>query len=138
MHNQAQARRQAASAYARVGLASNAMSASPHQLITLLFDAARAALRKAGFALSAGDVAARGSALTRAIDIIERGLRAALDLDRGGALAQQLDALYAYMTRRLLVANLHADGQAIAEVERLLGDLADSWQQIGSRSEGPA
>ena len=63
---------QAARAYADVGLTSKAMSASPHQLIVMLFDGALAALRKAGFALAAGDVPARGMALSKAIDIIDR------------------------------------------------------------------
>lgn len=122
---------QAARAYADVGLTSKAMSASPHQLIVMLFDGALAALRKAGFALAAGDVAARGNALSKAIDIIERGLRDALDLERGGELAERLDSLYDYMVRRLIHANLRGDGEAIAEVERLLDDIASAWKQIG-------
>lgn len=131
MHAFAQPR-QAARAYARVDLSSNAMSASPHQLVTLLFDGAQAALRKAGQAIAVGDAQARGTALSKAIDIIERGLRAGLDLDQGGELAVQLDLLYDYMTRRLLIANLKADGAAVAEVERLMGGIASSWKEIGS------
>lgn len=123
--------RQAAHAYASVGLASSAMSATPHQLLVMLFDGAQAALRKAGFALTAGDVAGRGAALSKAIDIIERGLRAALDIERGGELAERLDALYDYMIRRLMQANLRADARAIAEVEQLLDDIASAWKQIG-------
>ena len=122
---------QAARAYADVGLTSKAMSASPHQLIVMLFDGALAALRKAGFALAAGDVPARGKALSKAIDIIERGLRDALDMERGGELAERLDSLYDYMVRRLIHANLRGDGEAIAEVERLLDDIASAWKQIG-------
>ncbi|HET7313525.1 flagellar export chaperone FliS [Salinisphaera sp.] len=123
--------RQAAQAYANVGLTSGVTSASPHQLVVMLFDGAQAALRKAGFALSAGDVPARGVALSKAIDIIERGLRAALDIERGGELAERLDALYDYMIRRLMQANLRGDGEAIAEVENLLDDIASAWKQIG-------
>lgn len=123
--------RQAAQAYANVGLQSSAISASPHQLIVMLFDGAHAALRKAGYALEAGDIAARGTALSKAIDIIERGLRAALDPDRGGDLAVQLDSLYDYMVRRLLHANRHGDAAAIGEVEHLLGEIASAWKQIG-------
>lgn len=123
--------RQAAQAYASVGLQSGAMSASPHQLIVMLFDGAQAALRKAGYALAAGDVSARGMALSKAIDIIERGLRAALDMERGGDLAERLDSLYDYMVRRLMHANLKNDAEAIQEVERLLEDIASAWKQIG-------
>ncbi|WP_423821858.1 flagellar export chaperone FliS [Salinisphaera sp. SPP-AMP-43] len=123
--------RQAAQAYASVGLQSGAMSATPHQLIVMLFDGAQGALRKAGYALAAGDVSARGMALSKAIDIIERGLRAALDMERGGELAERLDSLYDYMVRRLMHANLRNDAEAVQEVERLLDDIASAWKQIG-------
>lgn len=126
MHTQSAAR-----AYASIGIESQALGASPHQLIVMLFDGAQAALRKAGHALASGDVAARGRALSKAIDILEKGLRAALDTDRGGPLALRLDALYDYMTRRLLQANLYADRDAIDEVSSLLEDIASAWKQIG-------
>ncbi|RJS95195.1 flagellar export chaperone FliS [Salinisphaera sp. Q1T1-3] len=122
---------QAARAYANVGLSSGAMSASPHQLIVMLFDGAQGALRKAEYALSVGDVGGRGSALSKAIDIIERGLRAALDMERGGTLAERLDALYDYMIRRLMQANLRGDAEAISEVARLLEEIGSAWKQIG-------
>ncbi|MDA3921251.1 MAG: flagellar export chaperone FliS [Salinisphaera sp.] len=123
--------RQAASAYEHLGLQSAALSASQHQLITMLFDGAATAMRKARVLDSAGDVPARGTALSKAIDIIERGLRAALDFERGGELAVQLDSLYDYMIRRLMLANLRSDMGMVSEVEQLLDNVASAWKQIG-------
>lgn len=128
MYNQ-----QAAQAYASMGVESNAMSASPHQLIVMLFEGVQGALRKAGHALEAGDIPRRGQALSKAIDLIERGLRASLDTERGGGLAASLDSLYDYMIRRLMQANLKGDGEAITEVSQLLNEIATAWDQIESQ-----
>jgi flagellar protein FliS len=123
--------RQAAQAYTNVGLESNAMSASPQQLIGMLFEGAQGALRKASHALERGDIPQRGQALSKAIDIIERGLRASLNTEKGGELAAHLDSLYDYMIRRLMRANLKGDGEAITEVSRLLDEIGTAWKQIG-------
>lgn len=118
-------------AYAQVGVESAVLSASPHQLVVLLFDAALSAMKKAAILIEQGDIPAKGQALTKAINIIDNGLRAGLNHEAGGEVAANLDNLYEYMTRRLLQANLHNDLAAIAEVEALLVNIADAWKEIG-------
>ena len=117
-------------AYARVGVESAVMSASPHQLIVLLFDGAMSALVRARLFMEQGEIVAKGEALSKAINIIDNGLKAGLDNEQGGEIATNLSSLYDYMVRRLLQANLHNDSQAIEEVEGLLSDIADAWKQI--------
>ncbi|WP_392431139.1 flagellar export chaperone FliS [Yersinia sp. HM-2024] len=123
--------RSGSQAYAQVGLESGVMSASPHQLIVMLFDGAQSALVRARILMNQGDIPAKGAALSKAINIIDNGLSAGLDMEKGGELAQNLSALYDYMSRRLLHANLHNDEQAITEVLALLDNIADAWRQIG-------
>ncbi|CCQ41021.1 flagellar export chaperone FliS [Yersinia enterocolitica] len=123
--------RSGSQAYAQVGLESGVMSASPHQLIVMLFDGAQSALVRARILMNQGDIPAKGAALSKAINIIENGLSAGLDMEKGGELAENLSALYDYMSRRLLHANLHNDEQAITEVLALLDNIADAWRQIG-------
>ncbi|CFQ36631.1 MULTISPECIES: flagellar export chaperone FliS [Yersinia] len=123
--------RSGSQAYAKVGLESGVMSASPHQLIVMLFDGAQSALVRARILMSQGDIPGKGTALSKAIDIINNGLNAGLDLEKGGEMAENLSALYDYMSRRLLHANLHNDEQAINEVAALLENIADAWRQIG-------
>ncbi|ERH61850.1 flagellar biosynthesis protein FliS [Pantoea dispersa EGD-AAK13] len=118
-------------AYAQVGLESAVLSASPHQLVVLLFDGALSAMKKATILMDQGDIPGKGQALSKAINIITNGLRAGLNHEAGGEISANLDNLYEYMTRRLLEANLHNDPAAIAEVERLLSNIADAWKQIG-------
>lgn len=123
--------RNAANAYANVGAESGAMGASPHQLIVMLFDGAQAALKKARWAIDHDDIALKGQSLSKAINIIEAGLRAALDTENGGELAANLDSLYDYMSRTLMQANLKGDPELITEVEGLVEEIGSAWKQIG-------
>ena len=118
-------------AYANVGVESGVMSASPHQLIVMLFDGAQSALVRARILMTQGDIPAKGAEISKAINIINNGLSAGIDIEKGGELAENLSALYDYMSRRLLHANLYNDEQAIDEVASLLENIADAWRQIG-------
>lgn len=117
-------------AYAQIGVESAVMSASPHQLIVLLFDGALSALVRARLFMQQGELAAKGEALSKAINIIDNGLKAGLDNEKGGEIAENLSSLYDYMIRRLMQANLRNDVAAIEEVEGLLTNIADAWKQI--------
>ncbi|MFC0338492.1 flagellar protein FliS [Kushneria avicenniae] len=127
-----------ASTYASVGVETGVMSASPHQLIVMLFDGAMAAIFKAKWAMDHNDVAGRGMAISKAIDIIDGGLRASLDMTRGGELAERLSSLYEYMSRSLLKANVSSDRALLEHVENLLGDIAGAWKEIGPNVQQPA
>jgi len=120
-------------AYANVGLETGVASASPHKLIIMLYDGALAALLGAKGNMAAGNIAAKGSAISKAITIIDNGLRASLDKEAGAEIAANLDALYDYMSRRLLQANLHNDVTIVEEVHRLLADLREAWVAIGDK-----
>ncbi|MGH8761858.1 MAG: flagellar export chaperone FliS [Nitrosospira sp.] len=121
-----------ANAYARVGLETGVVAANPHKLILMLFEGARIALSSALIHMKNGEITAKGQAISKAITIITSGLQASLDVKAGGELAQQLSALYEYMSRRLLLANLHDKPEYIEEVARLLGELSEAWEAIGS------
>jgi flagellar protein FliS len=120
-------------AYGAVGVGAAVSTASPHQLIVLLFEGASQAIVVARSAIEAGDVARKGNSITKAIDIILNGLRASLNLEQGGDLAQNLYALYDYMARRLLHANLHNDTAALDEVRKLLNEIHGAWTAVGDQ-----
>ena len=120
-------------AYKTVSLNSAVSDASPHQLIVLLFEGAQQAIIVARAGIEEGDVPRKGSAITKAIDIILNGLRASINLDEGGEIAANLYALYDYMARRLLHANLNNDKAALDEVLRLLGEIHGAWVSIGNQ-----
>jgi flagellar secretion chaperone FliS len=119
-------------AYAKVGVETGVSSASPHQLIVMLFDGAMKALGAAIVNMKANNIAAKGEAISKAILIIDSGLRASLDKKAGGEIAEGLDSLYEYMGARLLQANLKNDVTILEEVQKLLGDLRSAWTAIGN------
>ncbi len=125
-----------AAAYARVGVESSVMSATPHRLIGMLFDGAQTSIRAARLHMQSGDVAEKGKAISRAIDIVNQGLLAALDHERGGELAGRLEQIYDYVVRLLLQANLHNDEQRLDEAARLLEDIGSAWREIGQQVDG--
>lgn len=125
-----------AGAYARVGVESGVMAASPHQLIVMLFDGAQASIRAARLHLEQGNTAGKGQAISKALDIVNNGLAAALDDDQGGEIAGRLASLYDYIARLLLRANLHNDADALDEAERLLEDIGSAWREIGRAGQG--
>ncbi|GHT82350.1 flagellar protein FliS [Betaproteobacteria bacterium] len=119
-----------ASAYAELGRESDVNTASPHRLIVLLFEGAESAINVARVHAERGDIASRGSSISKAIDIISNGLKVSLDVTQGGELALRLSALYDYMVSRLLWANMKNDTQALQEVLSLLGEIHEAWNQI--------
>jgi len=124
-------------AYHNVSIETGVTSASPHKLIVMLYDGALVALLGAKTNIAAGNIAAKGSAISKAISIIDNGLRASLDKNAGGEIAANLDALYDYMSRRLLHANLKNDVTIIDEVHGLLNDLRGAWVEIGDKVQQP-
>lgn len=121
------------SAYANVDLETGIASASPHKLIVMLYDGALVALRTAKTNMVAGNIPIKGAAISKAITIIDNGLRVSLDREAGSTIAENLDALYDYMSRRLFQANLQNDVAIVDEVHGLLADLREAWAAIGEK-----
>jgi flagellar secretion chaperone FliS len=120
----------AANAYAKIGIETGLEAADPHRLILMLFEGALLATVDAKRHMLSGNLAGKGESISKAIMIINDGLRASLDLNVGGALAHNLRALYSYMSQRLLIASAQKDAAMIDEVHKLLGELRDAWATI--------
>ena len=127
--------RNAAHAYANVGLETGVAAASPHQLIVMLYEGAELAVRMAIRHMNEGDVAKKSDAITKASSIIIDGLCTALDPKQGGEIAQQLGALYDYMNQRLMLAHVKNQTAPLEEVLGLLRELRGAWQQIGTAGQ---
>ncbi|MCE1186575.1 flagellar export chaperone FliS [Zoogloea sp.] len=132
------ASRRAAAAYNEVSVETGVSGADPHKLILMLFEGALLQVGSAAIAMENRDIPAKGTAISKAIEIITNGLKISLDFEAGGELAERLGALYDYMAQRLLYANLHNSRPALDEVTRLLTDLKDAWAAIGSATVEPA
>lgn len=126
--------RNAAHAYANVGLETGVVSASPHQLIIMLYEGAELSVRMAIKYINERNLEKKSAAISKASTIILEGLRAALDTRKGGDIALQLDALYAYMNQRLMLAHINNQTEPLEEVLGLLRELHEAWTQIGKEA----
>lgn len=129
-----QARSALGGLYQQVGVETKIDSATPHQLVAMLFDGFLEAVAQARGAMRAQNLELKGRAISRAVRIIDEGLRPGLDLRAGGKLAADLQELYAYVTMRLTVANLRNDESALAECQDLVQPLRDAWNSIGAQA----
>lgn len=127
--------------YRQVGAHGGVEDADPHRLVQMMFRAALDRIAEARGAMENGQVARKGEQISRAIRVIG-GLRDSLDVD-AGEVAANLDALYEYIGRRLVQANLHNEPELLDEAMRLLTPVAQAWSQarpqmlsaLDSRSE---
>ena len=122
---------QAMQAYKSVEVDTRVLAANPHQLIMMLFDGALAALAQAKVHMLARNMPGQGAAISKAIMIVDDGLKVSLDEKSGGKLATDLKNLYEYLSLRLLSANLKSDPRILDEVSGLLLELSSAWREIG-------
>ena len=115
--------------YKKVGLHGGVESASPHRLIQMLFEGALEKIQNAKTHIENNEIAGKGEQISWAISIID-GLRVSLDKSAGGEIAENLDMLYDYMSRRLLEANLHTDVTMLDEVTGLITEIKSAWDVI--------
>jgi flagellar secretion chaperone FliS len=117
-------------AYRSVSAHGSVADAHPHSLVLTLFDAAIERMNAARACIHNGETRRMAGLLHAAVVLIAE-LRGSLDLQKGGALAQNLSNLYEYMTRQLMHANLNSDAAAVTEVVSLLGEIRGAWAAIG-------
>ncbi len=122
----------AAQTYQSIDTRSNIEDASPHRLIQLLMERALAMIGVARGHMERSEVQRKGSNISGAIDIIE-ALQASLNHKADARMSENFDALYAYMMRRLLEANLHNDAAILNEVAGLLSELKEAWDAIADQ-----
>jgi flagellar secretion chaperone FliS len=104
------------------------MTASPEQLVVMLYDGAVRFLRQAEGAMLDGTWMAASEKLSRAEAIIDE-LLATLDMD-AGEIAERLQAIYVFCKTRLIEARLERDPGRVDQIGRLLAGLRDAWSQI--------
>ncbi|MBK1850244.1 flagellar export chaperone FliS [Marinobacter sp. 1-4A] len=122
-------------AYQRVNTQTSITDADPHKLIQLLYNGALERINMAKARMQANDYAGKGKLITKAIEIIG-GLRSFLDFEKGGDLAERLEALYDYMERTLFEANAKNDVAKLDEVADLLRSIKDGWDGIREEAVG--
>lgn len=117
----------ATAAYKEAGV----MTASPAQLVVMLYDGAGRFLRQAAAAMDEGDVGRANQRLQRGEAIVQE-LLDTLDFEQGGEVATGLRDLYLFSLRHLSEARIARDATKVREVIRILGELRGSWAEIAA------
>ena len=117
-------------AYTNVHMETSVYGADRHQLISLLLDGALTAIANAVNAIERDDGGAKRHAISRAVGIVDEGLRGVLDHAAGGQVAATLHTLYSYIVVRLTQANVNNDCSMLRECSDLLVPVRDAWAAI--------
>ena len=107
------------------------LTATPGQLVVMLYDGCLRFLHQATYAMRDDDMAVAGNRLSRAEAIIDE-LLTTLDLEQGGEIASRLQGIYVFCNRHLLEARTQRDPEMIEKVSELLGELRESWAQVAN------
>lgn len=115
--------------YGQGGRQASVEDATPHRLVQMLMEKALEKIATAKGFMLRREIVRKGENISSAIAIVG-GLRASLDKDKGADIAQNLDALYDYMERRLLEANLYNKPEYLDEVLALMKEIKTAWDAI--------
>ncbi len=108
------------------------LTASPAQLVVMLYDGAGKFLRQAVAMYEHGEKQRAATAIGRAQAIVEE-LFATLDIERGGDIASRLQGIYVFCLSEMADARIEAAPDRLHEIIRLLGELGDSWKTIAAQ-----
>lgn len=115
--------------YQSVDLRATVETASPHKMVSMLFDGALKALATAKGCCERTDIEGRSASINKASDIIV-GLKGCLDLEQGGEVAQRLDELYDYSLRQLYQANKENSAELVQEIIGLISEVSSGWNDM--------
>ncbi len=116
-------------AYQKMGVNTEIESATPHRLIQLMMERVLTKIAIARGFMKRESVAEKGKHIGDAISIVS-GLQASLNHKPDKRLAGNFDALYDYMARRLIQANLKNDPAMLDEVAGLMRELKEAWDAV--------
>jgi flagellar protein FliS len=129
-----------ATGYARTYRTNAVLTASPGQLVLMLYDGALRAIAVAREEFNTPvdnprRIETINQQLLKAQAILTE-LQNGLNMDAGGEFAQTMHRLYDYHNRRLLEANVRKQVEPVIEVERLVRELRDAWAQMLGQQDG--
>lgn len=109
----------------------NVTTADPVRLVLMCYEGAIGSLKTAREKYNSREYEAKGKAIQKTQDILNL-LMQSLDFEQGGEIATSLEALYNYILRRLLEADLKKDVKIIEEAIYFLEELESAWKEIFS------
>lgn len=115
--------------YQQTSVETGIENATPHKLVTMLYDGVLENLALAKGAIQRKNYEQKAEKMNKAVLIIG-SLRSNLDMENGGEVSENYEALYSYINRRLLEASLKNDEVILAEVTDLVRELKEAWEMM--------
>jgi flagellar protein FliS len=131
-------RRNSVTTYRDVNASTAIEGATPHKLVSLLYQSVASEIAAARGAIARRDIQEKGRAISHAVRVIEEGLLAPLDVVGGGPLALNLSDVYQYLVQRITLANVKTDDTMLAECANLVEILRQGWDAIAAQVDVPA
>ncbi len=119
-----------ANEYQQLRIRTEVEGASPHRIIQLMMEGVLARIAMAKGFMEQGPLAEKGQHISAAIDIIS-GLQASLNHKPDPKVSSNFDALYDYMSRRLVESNLKNDAAGLTEVADLMREIKTALDVVG-------
>lgn len=104
-------------------------NATPHKLVQMLYEGALDRIAQAKGAIIRKDFEAKAKLTNRVIEILT-ALRGGLDFEKGGEIAENLDALYRFMIEQILKSSRHNSTEMLEEVAELLRTIKSGWDEM--------
>jgi flagellar protein FliS len=121
--------RAASNLYRKMDVQHEVETATPHRLIQLMMERVVTKITIARGFMERKAVSEKGLHIGDAITIIS-GLQASLNHKPNSRLSGNFDALYDYMSRRLLEANISNNPSILDEVCGLMREMKEAWDAI--------
>ena len=112
------------------------VTADPKRLVLMCYDALITNLKLVKVRYSEKEFEAKDKAISKSMKILN-ALMEGLDFEKGGQIAANLDAIYAYMLRRITYADVHGDLTIFDELIRIAEELGGAWKEIFNGEKRP-
>jgi flagellar protein FliS len=114
-------------------LESSVLTATPLELVAMLYRCALDSTAEARRCLACGDIEGRVRPVNKAFDAVTE-LTLSLDYEKGGELSRSLAELYGYILNQIILGHCNQSDENFAEAARLLTTMFESWQQLGANT----
>lgn len=110
------------------------LSATPGQLVVLLYDHLLVTLRRAHLATEAGDVSLRCELVDKARNVVTE-LLVTLDMEKGGDIARNLSGVYTFVLSELVTLGVKPDVQRLDRLTAIVSELREAFAQIAAPAQ---
>ena len=127
-------RAQALKSYTATNLQDRTAEKSPEELVALLFDTACSNVKQGKNALSKGELEMFHESTSKAMQIV-LGLRAILDMEKGGELAERLSDTYTSIAASIFKAKRERKDTDLDKIYHALSELRGAWETVSGKAE---